>query len=151
MKLKKSDKIALAIIGLIVIIMIAMYFTFYYYHTCEDMSCYVAHQKECSRTRFVNDAENTVWEYLIKGTTNGKCEINVKVLRVKTGDVSQKKLEGKEMTCYIPKGSKSLPEADIAMCNGKLKEQLQNMIIQKLHTYILENLGEIGQELQTAF
>lgn len=148
MKLKRSDKIALGIIGIIIIIMIALYFTFYYTYTCNDLACYEAHQEKCSRTEFINDAEDTVWHYLIKGKTNGKCEVEVTVLNIKEGDVTQKRLEGKTMTCLLPEKSVSMPESDILRCHGVLREELQNLIIQKLHGYILENLGTISDELQ---
>lgn len=148
--MKRSDKIALWIIGVIIVIMIALYFTFYYSYTCDDLTCYEAHQQKCSKTKFVNDAEDTVWKYFIKGNTDGKCEVEVTVLTIKQGDVAQKKLEGKSMTCLLPKGSISMPESDIARCHGVLKEELQNLIIQKLHSYILENLGTISSELQQA-
>ena len=148
--MKKGDWIALGIIGIIVILMGAMYFTFYYSYTCDDMACYLAHQEKCSKTTFVNDVEDATWEYFVKGHKDGKCEIDVTVLRIKSGDVSQKRLEGKTMTCLVPQSSLAMPESDISLCHGVLKEELQNLIIQKLHTYILENLGEIGEELQKA-
>jgi hypothetical protein len=150
MALKRSDKVALMIIGIIIVIIVSLYFTFYYAYTCKDMACYESHQEKCSKTVFVNDAEDTVWKYFIQGKTDGKCEVEVTALVIKEGDISQKKLEGKSMTCLLPDKSTALPESDIARCSGELKEELQNLIIQKLHTYILENLGTISQELQQA-
>jgi hypothetical protein len=56
-------------------------------------------------------------------------------------------LEGQSMNCLVPLGSSAAPEADISNCHGILKEELQEMIINKLHAYVVDNLGEIGDEL----
>ena len=53
------------------------------------------------------------------------------------------------MNCYLPLGDTSYPEGNIQQCKGELKEELQNLIIQKLHSYILENLDKISGELST--
>jgi hypothetical protein len=42
----------------------------------------------------------------------------------------------------------SSPEDDLSRCTGQLKENLQEIIIQKLHAYVVENLGQISKELQ---
>jgi hypothetical protein len=147
MKLKKSDWIALAVIGVIIIGIAAMYFTFYYSYKCNDLPCYMSHQKECSRTTFIKDSEDTTWKYFVTGKQDGKCGILVEVLSVKAGTADKQRLEGKTMECLLPLGSTASPESDIAKCHGELKEEMQNLIIQKLHSYILENLGEIGGEL----
>ncbi|MFQ5531454.1 MAG: hypothetical protein ACE5ES_02455, partial [Candidatus Nanoarchaeia archaeon] len=56
-------------------------------------------------------------------------------------------LEGLKMTCSLPIGDISSPEDNLKNCQGPLKEELQNLIIQKMHAYILDNLGDIGEEL----
>jgi hypothetical protein len=54
------------------------------------------------------------------------------------------------MTCYLPIGDDRVPEADISVCHGILKEELQAIIIEKLHLYVVENIGEISSELTSA-
>ena len=39
------------------------------------------------------------------------------------------------------------PESDIGSCHGPLKEGLQDLIIQKLHSYLVQNLGRINLEV----
>ena len=146
--MRRDNWIALIIIGLIIIIALAIYFTFFYAYKCNDLACFQAHQKKCVRTSFVNDEEDTTWKYLIKGKSSGKCIVNVEVLNIKKGERSKQILIGKEMDCYLPIGSAVSPESDIAICHGVLKEELQNLIIQKMHSYIVENLGEISEELE---
>ena len=147
MKLKRSDWIAIGIIVIIILSILGLYFTFYYSYKCENLECYLSHQKDCSKTTFIRDSKETTWKYFVKGKANGNCEVDVKVLKVKQGSADKKKLEGKAMTCLIPLESTVLPESDISKCHGELKEEMQNLIIQKLHSYIVENLGEIGEEL----
>lgn len=148
--MEKGDWIAVISIILIILIGVAVYFTFFFAYTCNDLSCFQAHQKECARTEFVKDSAEITWKYFIKGKEDGKCVVNVEVFKVKTGGVENANLVGKDMDCSLPLGSNVVPESDISRCHGLLKEEMQNMIIQKLHAYILDNLGEIGEELEKA-
>jgi hypothetical protein len=51
------------------------------------------------------------------------------------------------MDCYLQIGDISLPESDLTKCHGRLKEELQEIIIENAHRYIIENIGEINKEL----
>jgi hypothetical protein len=135
------------IIGLIVVLAVAVYFTFFYSYKCYDKACFVAHQEKCSRTSFVNEKDQAVWKYYIKGEKDGKCVINVKLNRVKEGNLDLIRLQGKDMNCYLPVGAITNPEADISKCSGELKEGMQEIIINNLHSYILDNVGTIDEEL----
>ena len=59
-------------------------------------------------------------------------------------------LEGEEMTCYTQLGSISSPQGNLANCHCLLKEDMQSLIINKLHNYIVVNLGTINEELEKA-
>ena len=132
---------------ILIVLVVAVYFSFFFYYKCEDVACFRAHQEKCSKTKFVNDVESAEWEYQIKGEKDGKCEINVKINQVSQGDINKLALEGKSMDCFLPIGNINSPESDISICHGELKEKTQELIIQKLHAYIVSNLGEIGTEL----
>jgi len=138
----------LLIILILAVLGAAIYFTFFFTYTCDDLACFKSHQEKCSRTKYINDAEETTWLYEIKGKEDGKCEINVKVLQIKSGTIDRKNLQGKSMDCLLVFGNINSPEADISKCHGLLKEELQGLIINKLHAYVVENVGEIGGELQ---
>jgi len=146
--MEKGDWIAVISIALVILIIIAVYFTFFFSYTCGDLSCFQAHQKQCARTSFIKDNEEITWKYFIKGQESGRCVVNAEVLKVKTGAVENTQLVGKDMDCSLPLESTVAPESDISRCHGLLKEEMQSMIIQKLHAYILDNLGEIGAELE---
>ena len=51
------------------------------------------------------------------------------------------------MVCQTPLGSAVSPEQNLKNCNGKLKEDLQEIVIQRMHSYILKNVGEVSEEL----
>ena len=51
------------------------------------------------------------------------------------------------MTCYMPRGIVMQPESDLNECHGLLKESLQDIIIERLHTYIVQNIGQISESI----
>ena len=57
------------------------------------------------------------------------------------------KLSGFNMVCTFPEGISTYPERDIERCHGRLKEELQKIVINRLHKYLIENLGEIEENL----
>jgi len=136
------------IILMIIVAIAAIYFTFFFAYKCEDIACFRSHQEKCSRTKFTNNLEDAAWFYHIKGKKNGECKILVEVLQVKEGTIEKLGLNGKSMECYLQLGSIASPEADLLKCHGELKEELQTLIINKLHAYVVENVGEIGEELR---
>ena len=148
---KRENWKAYLVIAIIILLVIALYFTFFFHYSCSNMECFQSHQEKCVRTNYIRDTEDTTWKYTIKGKTGEDCEINVKALVIKKGTADKQKLQGKEMACYLPIRSLSLPEADLGLCTGELKEEMQNLIIQKLHEYIIENIEEIDEELEKVF
>ena len=147
-KHKKKDKWkAFVAIGVIVIAIVAIYFSFYYYPKCDNLGCFQSYQQKCSKVVFVNNADDTIWEYKVEGRNNGQCIVDVKVLALKEGSKDKEALQGLSMSCELPYGSKVAPESDIGRCHGRLKEELQSLIIKQLHEYIVDNVQEIGQEL----
>ena len=88
----------------------------------------------------------TITEYTIKGTSNGQCETNVKIVQVKKGALEVGSLEGKDMDCFTNLDSTDMPEKNIENCHGALKEQIQGIIISRLYSQILQNIGKIGEE-----
>ena len=148
-QLKKKDTWkAYLTIGIILLILIIGYFVYFFHYNCDTRGCFQAHQKDCAKTRFVDDQEDNIWEYFIEGREGDKCKINVKLVKIKKGSIDKQQLEGEEMDCYLPLGSLVSPESDISRCHGILKEEMQDLIIRRLHSYIISNVGEIGKELE---
>lgn len=134
---------------ILVVLVAAIYFTFFFSYKCDSKECFLAKQESCKRSTYTNTVDDISWFYHIKGKNNGGCEIEVKILNVNEGTIDQEALEGQGMACTLELGDTSAPEGEIANCHGPLKEDLQGMIIKKLHQYVLDNLGEIGEDLRT--
>ncbi len=147
--MKRGPKIVIGIATLVVLL-VAVYFTFFFYYRCDDLGCYRGHQEKCARTKFLNEDADALWQYRIDGKKSGQCVVNVEIVRLKEGTIDKSVLEGKSMNCYLELESIVNPEQDLSLCHGALKEEMQNLIIQKLHKYVLENVGNISSELNKA-
>ncbi len=126
------------------------YFILFYTRECDNRDCFSSALLKCNRAVWVNDLEEATWAYTIKGISEENCEVEVKLLIVKKGRAEMESVQGEGMTCYIPLNTFMSPEQDLGRCEGVLKEKLQEMLIKRLHSYILENLGEISEELTKA-
>lgn len=121
--------------------------TFFYTPSCEDFECFQKAMRDCDSVKFINDGPEATWKYEITREVGTRCEIQVAFLQPKVGDLEIENLAGQEMVCTFPKGSTVYPEKGLNRCTGQLKEGLQGIVIKKLHTYIIENLGEIDENL----
>lgn len=146
---KKGLKIFLSIL-VILILVAAIYFTFFFYYSCDDLSCYRAHQEKCAKTKFTYEGLDAIWFYKIQGRDSDSCQIDVTLKSLKEGSAEKQILEGETMTCYLPYGNIVSPEKDLSRCHGILKEEMQNIIIQNMHQYIFEKIGNISAELNAA-
>ena len=140
------------IVVIVIIAVVAVYVTFFYHPTCADIECWDSKLRECSRATYVNNPADVTWEYTILGKAvdeneEERCEVRVLAMDIKRGLKKTEILEGKEMVCYLPLGIVTAPEGNPNICQGRLKEEMQGLIIQKLHEYIVQNLGEIGEDV----
>lgn len=86
-------------------------------------------------------------KYTILGRDKNSCIVNVKLLDAALPQKDLNKIQNKNMNCNLPYQVLMIPESDISLCHGELKEAFQDLIINKLHTYIVKNLGEINSDL----
>ncbi len=137
------------VIGIIAVILLgaAIYFSFFYAERCSDSSCFDNALLSCKRVSYIEETSDASWGYSIRGKVGSTCKVSVKLLQLKQGDVSLGVLQGKRMECYIPYGSVIKPQDNIDRCHGLLKEDMQSIIINKLHNYITDNLGQIEESL----
>jgi len=141
----------LIIIVLVAILAIlAVYFSFFFTTKCKERACFNNALKNCGRVSYINNAEDATWFYKIKPSIKNKedCRIYVKLLKLKEGTTDLIKLEGEDMICLVSKAEIREPQDDLRKCSGKLKEEMQNILIERLHLYIKDNLGKIAEELQ---
>jgi len=142
-KLQRKVGIALVILFL-ALIAFAIYFLIFYPTPCPDSQCFVDSMANCKRASWIREDSQATWVYTIKGNSKGDlCKVEINLLKIKQGDLDTEKLQGKEMICLVHKGETQFPEKDISRCEGELKEEMQDLVIQRMHNYILENLGDI--------
>ena len=145
-----------AVIGTVVVLIILIgivliYFNFFFTPvTCGSYECFRDYMVSCTRAKYVNDEPEASWRYEILGKEDGSCDINVKLLQTKQGELGFEKLQGLEMVCSYPLTQAAYPEKDLNKCHGRLKEELQTIIINKLHAYLIENLGQVDEGLNRA-
>ena len=139
--------------GILIILIVLIILTwvtwkiFFSYASCDNWDCFNAHLEDCDQTKFIGESDDMVFEYIIQSDSNGKCNINVELLQGKLNNQDSIKLENQEMVCSLPKGIIMIPESDIGNCHGLLKESLQDLVIKKLHTYLVQNLGKLNLEI----
>jgi len=149
-KLQRKVGIALIILFIALIIFLS-YFLIFYAKPCVDTDgkCFVDAMSNCDRVSWIKEDSQSSWLYTIEGNTQDEsCKVNIKLLKVKSGPLESEKLQGKDMTCIVRKGQTQFPEKDISKCSGELKEVLQELIIQRMHDYLIQNFGEIKDEFK---
>lgn len=138
----KSFDIILAVI-ILVLIVFAVYLMKLNIEQCKSFACFKDKMEKCEKASYINEEPEASWEYEIEGKEGNQCKIEVTLLLAKKGELGIDKLTGYDMDCFYPLGTGTYPEKDLRQCHGRLKEELQQIIINKLHSYIIENLGQI--------
>jgi len=141
----KRDIIISGIILGVFLIILGSYYLIFYPKECSDSTCFQDAKENCKRVYWVRE-DTQSWGYTILGGNNGDCKIQVQLIESKEGSLDATKLQGEEMICLVSKGDTLAPEKDLSRCTGILKESIQEIMIQRMHNYILENLGEIKEE-----
>jgi len=132
------------LIGLIICLVIFfIWANFFYFKKCTTQECFDNYLAKCSRAIYVNKG-NITFEFKILNQENDICRVNVKLLRGDLTNPDSLVLKEKSMKCGLPVGVISSPVDDISLCHGLLKEGLQDLIIKKMHTYIVQNLDRIN-------
>ncbi len=143
--LLKNKKIIIGAVSVVILIFLSYLCIsmFIGVKKCPTEYCFKESMKECKKVFFSNLEEETLWTYSIKGSQGETCMVIVKVEEVQKETSTTKPLEGKEMDCYIPKGVIAMPEEKIEYCHGLLKEAIQDQIIESMHLYIVQKIGQI--------
>lgn len=133
---------------LIVIILAYLAFSLLYTKKCRNTECFYSSLEKCKEASFIDEASDASWRYIIKGSKGDECQVEVKLLQAKKGLADVKKIEGLKMECNLVKGYSRNPQSDLGRCHGLLKEGMQELMINKLHSYIISNIGEVSEELK---
>jgi len=143
--IKKNRTVVALVLFLVMSSALALYFTFEP-TSCETLECFQDHMVVCKPASFVNENREASWRYAIQRLTDKGCVIEVTLLQAKEGELHLRNFEGDSMLCTYPRGVIAYPDKDMSLCHGLLKEDLQGLIIEKLHGYIINNLDDIKNE-----
>jgi hypothetical protein len=146
-KFKYKKIIILSLVLLVLIVVFLIYLLYPFTKECYDKECFSESLVNCEKAQWINDDQDATWFYSILGEKDRKCEIKVKLLQTKKGGLELRKIEGTSMVCELPLKTMLIPEQNLEKCHGLLKEGLQDLIIKKMHSYILENIGEITKNI----
>ena len=126
-----------------------IYFYFFVANECKDVECYQEALLDCKKVWLIREGNTYVWRYEVLNKIDGNsCNVEVRLLRVNKGKLNVEDLQGKSMTCKVQKVNNVFPEKDMLRCNGLLKEEFQEIIIDRMHNYLLQNLGQIEEGLK---
>lgn len=139
-------KFKLFMIVLLLGLLVLSYFFFFYTKKCTAQDCFLDALGKCKRATFTSEQEKAKWLYSIKGMSRDGCKVYVEAAEIKTAE--SKALEGKFMFCYLPIKTVIMPEEKIEYCHGLLKEAIQDQIIERMHLYIVENIGEVRKPFE---
>lgn len=148
----KSYKKSIYIALIILILGVGGYFAYSFFYTakeCGDYRCYTESLDNCRKVWFTRESDKYVWRYeILNSMDKFTCNVDVRLLKIKEGASRAEKLEGQNMVCQIKKTTTLLPEEDMLICTGPLRERLQEVIIDRMHNYLLENLEQVREEFK---
>ncbi|MBI1973098.1 hypothetical protein HYS50_03765 [Candidatus Woesearchaeota archaeon] len=141
--------------GILLALFVFGYYTGYFRKDCgQDKNCFQEKVKDCKPAQVAVLRNNNAYLYWVGNQLGKFCEINIKALRIDAGAPPEfKALEGKEMSCDIPKTELQKMDIDsfdnlLTYCHGPLKEGLYEVIIQRMYTLVVSQLGDIIKEAQ---
>lgn len=135
--------IFIAIVGIV----IAAYSIAIYKKVCGDEICFAEALTNCSKAVYLSNNQETVVRYTIQGVSEKTCLVNVEMLQIKQGSLQVESMVGKEMVCAAPLGVYIMPDENIKNCHGLLKEEIQDILLQRLYSQIAQNIEQIGKEI----
>ena len=139
------------------VIIILLFFFGVFKKECKNETCFKKALNDCSPTTYLKLQNLNYYKYTIYKSNGKHCNIKIELKKMATGVDTTKvaRLEGKSMKCKIPKTN--IQKADtieisgiLNHCTGPLKEGMYEVIIEKLYTLIISNLGNVIGQLETS-
>ncbi len=153
-KLELIEKVAV-LGGVFLVVFVIGYYTGYFRTNCgQDKACFNEHLTKCRAAEFLSVRHNSVYSYNNYPGVSGGCNLKITLKRVVVGAPTEfKELEGKSMLCRIPKNELSSVDFDkmtdlIKLCSGELKEGLYEIIIQRMYSLVISQMGDIVKEAE---
>ncbi|MEM1577708.1 MAG: hypothetical protein QXM27_01710 [Candidatus Pacearchaeota archaeon] len=141
MRFKISLLLAIAVVILLILV---IYFFIFFEENCnEDKFCFLTNLRSCEKAIY-KDKE---WFYRIEGKYKDSCLVYVKNIALYGVNIEYANaIKGKDMRCYIPlnKAGMWMPHEDLDYCTGQLKEATLDLMVKKMHQYIIQHIGEFN-------
>ena len=147
-KVKKDNAVFFRVIILLASFLFLSYvgwLLFFSFDECDSLECFNENLAVCDRAKFIG-GEDMIFRYTILGKYGDDCRINTELLQGELNNQDSLKLEGQSMICSLPFGMVGIPESNIDECHGILKENLQDMVIKKMYSYIIRNIDNLALE-----
>lgn len=145
--LKPKNLIISIIILIALLAMVAsIYFISIYIRSCDTGACFSENLITCKKASWIREDTEKTLLYKIKSRSDNHCLVSVELLQLKQGAIEIASLEGKKMECKVPLGVAVKPEENLKNCQGLLKEEIQEIVIQRMHSQLVENLEQIGEQ-----
>lgn len=129
-----------------------VYYLFFSFKNCSDSNCFYSSLKNCRKASWIKEDNESAWKINIFGNVmdykKDSCKVKFKLLNLKKGTIDSETLMEKEMICNVMKTETNFPPADMYQCTGILKEEIQDILIKRMHDYLLRNIGELKQEFR---
>lgn len=138
--------ISLIILCIALIIFLGYYFI-YSEKSCSDQECFKSAFENCKRVNFIKEDSQASWLYQIIGKSEkSRCFVKVTLIELKKGTIETEVLQDKSMVCNTIRDNALNAEGDLNECTGILKEEMQEIIIQRMHNYLLKNIQDIKEQ-----
>lgn len=139
--------LVLSIILILIAMIVTAYYIYFFSIKCVDSTCFENALLNCNRASYTSETSESIIDYNILGKSGENCKVNVKMLQMKAGAAELAKLEGKTMVCLAQLGVAEAPEKNLQVCSGSMKETIQEIIIKRMHSQIVENIGKVSEEV----
>jgi hypothetical protein len=127
----------LKVFAVVFFIALLIFANFIYFKNCSSQGCFKESVSKCYRAKYVSSdlvpLKNTIVGFSWRG-----CKVEVESLENDLID------SGRTMTCYLPYGSRNLPQSRIELCSGELREDVQELIISEMYIAVGQNVREIN-------
>ncbi len=123
--------------------------------SCSDDSCFNANLNKCYPSTYTKIRNNNVYEYDIGISLFSKCKLDITMKKTAEGtdqDIKQS-IEGKSMSCKIPKTIASKIKVDdfenmLSYCTGPLKEGMYELMLKRMYGLVVSQMSNIVKESQ---
>jgi hypothetical protein len=133
-----KKKVFYVFLLIFLLLLFIFYVNFVYSKDCDNLTCFGEMIFYCNRANFVSSGALPLKSEIFGSSLEG-CKVRVRALENNIGV-----LEGSEMICHLPMGVRLLPQSQIEFCEGRLREDIQDLIISELYKTIGQNVGELS-------